>query len=129
MTRIEAINQFKELRKGQPFDEKTLVRWLSDFEGQVYSEVILTHKDSEGISYKPFSRLDKSYESDKNLPLLIPEPYSKVYIYYLLSQADFHLNERERYVYSRGEFEKAYDKFKKYYHSRHAPAVHYKLKV
>lgn len=129
MTRIEAINKYKDLRKEQPFDDKTLVSWLSDFESQVYNEVILTHEDNEGITYKPFSRLDKTFDTDKNLPLLIPEPYSVVYIYYLMKQADFHLNEIARYAYSLNEFEKVYDTFKKYYHSRHSPIVHYTLKI
>lgn len=91
MTVLEAITQLQAVKENQ-YDDKTLVRWISDLEGMIYNDIVKWHAGCEDIPHGPYN-----VDSDMDVVLLVPEPYSDVYIRYLSAQVDYHNAELKRY--------------------------------
>jgi hypothetical protein len=91
MTIMEAVVALQELKPHQ-YDEATIVRWLSNLDGLLYNEAVKWHEGTEGLPHGPYGP-----ESDMDAVLMVPEPYSDVYIQYLSAQIEYHNGETGRY--------------------------------
>lgn len=125
------------------------IRWLSDLDGQVWRELILTHErhtmprhypkvvpvtwlpgneDALDLRRPPVVEFDapetfEGYtdESDLGKTLLIPEPYSDVYVHYLCSQVDLVNAETGKYQNDSALYNNAWTIYSDYYTRTHMP--------
>jgi len=127
--------------KPNQFSDEDMARWLSDLDGQVYRDVILTHLPH--VPHKPvIYPLVKIWHGKKHkkhhhehpvtvppyvLPkdaaqkLLIPFPYQDAYIKYLTAQVDYHNGEFDRYNNAMMMFNTIYQQFADWYNRAHIP--------
>lgn len=111
-TALSRVNAMKP----NAYEDTDKIRWLSDLDGMVFEEVLKTHEDREPETFTPYTAL-----TERSTELLIPEPYSDVYVKYLSSQIDFHNAEYARYNNSTTMFNIAYTAFVTQYHRTHLP--------
>lgn len=115
MTLNEAVNQFDSVCKNTlPIGLK--VEWISRLDATIFNEIILTHENKEVI---PFSQYDPISSGENTL--LVPEPYSDIYLKYLTMKKDLHYSDINRYNNSLLLFSAAYDEFKNFYNSNNMP--------
>ena len=115
MTISEAITQLQAVKENQ-YDDETLVRWISDLEGTLYEDIVKNH---EGSDYIPHGRY--SVDTDMDTVLMVPEPYSDIYIKYLMAQVDYHNAEMQRYTNSMIMYNVALDAFAGWYNRNNMP--------
>lgn len=85
MTITNAISNTTALT-GQVVDNATLVRWLSELDGQLALEF---YKETEWTAYDPIS--------DLSTQLRVPHPYDGLYVHYLAAKTYFADGEYDRY--------------------------------
>lgn len=112
MTVQQAIERADEMRQGNASSDEMKIIWLSELDGIIYNDVILTHhKDAS-----PFV----PYE-DGSRELIASAPYDRLYIYYLMAQIDLAASEFNRYNNSTELYNKALNDFKAWYNRTHRP--------
>ena len=87
----QAISELRSLKPNQYSDE-TLMRWLSDLDGQIYEDIL---KDTEQAPPPPV--LPYMLERDMERTLLVPFPHDGLYPHYLAAQIDYYNGEYDRY--------------------------------
>lgn len=91
MTIREAIDRADALRPNMISDtEKRL--WLAQLDGAVRKQIHHRHENSQE---EPAVGADQ--EQEDGTRLLVDEPYTSVYLYWLMAQADLALGELQRY--------------------------------
>ena len=115
MTISEAITQLQAVKENQ-YDDETLVRWISDLEGTLYEDIVKNHESSEDIPHGRYS-----VDTDMDTVLMVPEPYSDIYIKYLMAQVDYHNAEMQRYTNSMIMYNVALDAFAGWYNRNNMP--------
>jgi hypothetical protein len=104
-----------------------MIKWISNLEERIIHEVIETHELHEGEQPgredpdgKP-SEFHAYSEEDKDVELLVPDPYSELYVYYIFSMIDFHNGETDRYSNSMIMYNNAYSNWFNHYNRTHMP--------
>lgn len=115
MTISEAITQLQAVKENQ-YDDETLVRWISDLEGILYEDVVKNHEGGADIPHGRYS-----VDTDMDTVLMVPEPYSDIYIKYLMAQVDYHNAEMQRYTNSMIMYNVALDAFAGWYNRNNMP--------
>lgn len=95
-----------------PYAEK--LRWLSVFDGTVFSEIISRYAEDAG-TFEGYT-----VQTDKHTELLIPFPHDDIYIKYLAAQNDKISSDVERYANSSAVFNTAYSEFAADYNRKHS---------
>ncbi len=114
MTIQDAITQINNV-KPHHYDDATVIRWLSDLDGLLFHENVRWHRSCDKIQHGP-------YCPDKlNTVLMVPEPYSDVYIKYCAAQIDYHNGETDRYNQSVVMFTLAQEAFIDWFNRTHMP--------
>lgn len=112
MTIYQAITQVDELRcNGYPPSRK--VAWLSQLDGKIVRCVLDHH---EGVS-GAFSGYDKDTPMDREL--LVEEPFSELYIYYLEAQICYADGEIGDYNNAIARFQQLFSDYIAYYNQNH----------
>ena len=111
----EAIAQIDNL-KPNSYSDIEKIRWISTLDGIVKKEIIDTHEDDEGIVFNGYDE-----ETSLDTKLLVPDPYSEVYLRYLEAQIDFANGEYGKYNNSMSMYNTAYSNFERYYNRTHMP--------
>jgi hypothetical protein len=112
MTVGEIIAEVDDL-KPNTFDVAMKIRWLSQLDGKVYNDVICTHEADEKTKYHGHEEVSEE--------LLVRDPYTDIYRYYLYAMMDYSNEETERYQNSMLMFNNAYQAFCNYYNRTHKP--------
>ena len=146
MTIMQAITQTQSVKPNQ-YDDEMMVNWLSELDGMIYHEYIVWHEEPkqeletepEGEpeeteveetpepEQKPEEEPEKHgftpYDPEKDMDtvLIVPEPYSGVYIKYLCAQVDYYNGESSRYANSMIMFNMALSAFADWYNRTHMP--------
>lgn len=107
--------------KPNRFERSQKIRWISELESTMYREVVLTHEGGEGIR---FTGYDES--TPDTTPLIVQEPYSMVYRWYLEAQMDLANGELGKYQNSMALYNSAYTSFLDGYNRQHPPIQHLK---
>ena len=100
----EAIFRVDELNKNT-FKTGDKILWLSQLDGMVHQQILVPHgekKEFEG--YSPEG-------TDESTVLLVPEPYSDMYLLWLESKMHYYSGEYERYNNAAAEFAAAYQSY------------------
>ena len=111
----EAIDLVDELKPNHyPFTMK--VKWLSKLDGQIFTEVFLTH---EGCKLQSFVGYD---DAPPEQELLVPFPFAEdIYNYFLQAQIDKENGEIERFNQTVTMYNAAYANFQNWYNRTRAP--------
>lgn len=146
MTIQEAINRVDALRPNAQKREWK-IRWLSELDGLIYHEIILTHERAHAgpklsrwdiiTRYPPEERealMDQlhaqedtekftGYNNDtpQDTVLLAPYPYDEIYQHYLNRQIDLQNLEMDKYNNDTALFNNAYETFSNWYTRTHMP--------
>ena len=112
----EALDQLDEMKPNM-MSRKLKVKYLTEIEQLIYDEIVLKHVQAEEPAGKPVYTED----SDPGTVLIIPDPYSSVYLYWLMTNIDIQNQEDARYNIDRQHFENAYDTMSDWYTREHMP--------
>jgi hypothetical protein len=115
MTIIEAITRIDSL-KPNTYAQCDKVKWLSQLDGLIKSEVIDTHEGADAVIFNGYDD-----NTDDDTVLLVPAPYDNVYISWLESRIDYANGEINRYQNSSIMYNTDYTKFVNYYNRTHMP--------
>lgn len=115
MTIREAIDTADRL-KPNAYSEEDKLRWLSELDNIVYTEIIRSHeggKEAEFDGYKAGTKWETV--------LLIPEPYCECYLYYIFAKIDLLNGEYSAYNNRLASFDSIYKAFAAEYTRTHMP--------
>lgn len=116
MTIQEALDMTDEMKPNM-MTERLKLKYLTEIEQLIHEEIIMQHEHTIAQEQKPVY----SGDTDKNTGLLIPDPYSMLYIYWLMTKIDMQNQEDGRYNVDRAQFENAYDTMADWYTRTHRP--------
>lgn len=115
MTLNEAVKKFDSICRNT-LPEGLKVDWISLLDSIIYNEIILTHENFEKVSFSPYTS-----DTPEDTVLLVPDPYSELYLKYLTMKKDLHLSDISRYNNSLLLFSTAYTDFENFYNSKNMP--------
>lgn len=118
MTIQEALDQADELKPNM-MSRKLKVKYLTEIEQLIHAEIVMKHEHSEEDEIRPVY----TEQSDAGTVLLIPDPYSMLYVYWLMSKIDIQNQEDGRYNIDRAMFENAYETMSDWYTREHMPIM------
>ena len=104
MTLQEALDQVDELKPNM-MSRKLKIKYLTEIEQLIHSEILMNHEHKEEDSIMPVY----TEQTEPGTLLIVPDPYSMVYIYWLMTKIDIQNQEDARYNIDRAHFENAYD--------------------
>ena len=98
------IDQIAQVYKGHGIPENTLARWLSDVDGRIAREILLTEPPEE-----------YSYTNSPNTELLVTEsPYRRMYFLYLSAMIDYVNKQFNTYANEIGEYNYTFSDYRHY---------------
>ena len=103
MTIQEALDLMDEM-KPTLMSRKLKVKYLQEIEQLIHDEILMKHEHTAAQETAPAYTED----TDPGTVLLAPDPYSMVYVYWLMQKADLMNQEDIRYNNDRAMFEQAY---------------------
>lgn len=112
---IELVDEVK----ANHYDDKLKMKWLSDLDGLIWSEILSTHEDNPLPDGFPGYAVGRDEETE----LIVPAPYDSMYRWYLESQIDLANQEINKYNNSKALFNNDYLAFTDYYNRRHMPVA------
>ena len=121
MTVNEAVMQADDLVKNNPISREVKIGWLSALDHYLRVDVIDTHEDGADTSFVP-------YEDGTDAELLVPSPYSELYVEYLKMKIFGEMHEYVRYNNSMAVFNKMLSAWRCAYHSEHRPRAEVNVK-
>lgn len=125
MTIDQAIERCDEM-KPNSYDREDKIRWLSELDGRITADILLTHEAAPGETAQgAFPGYDSA--TDGGTELLVKAPYEDVYIKYLFSQIDFNNAEFTRYNNSAAMFSAVYAAFADAYNRTHMPIQNHSI--
>lgn len=80
------------------------VGFLQELDQKIYAEILLTHEHSPEEEVKPIYKAD----TDGGKELLVPDPYSILYPFWIMSRIDILNQETDKYNNDRALYENAY---------------------
>lgn len=117
MTIKEAISAADALKPNQ-YDAAQKRAWLSELDGRIHRELILTH--AHDAAQEEFSGYGE--DADEDTALLVPYPFAAdVYGWYLQSMIDLANGESGKYNQSAAQYNSAYSGYSNWYHRVAAP--------
>lgn len=115
MTIIEAINRIDKLLHNT-YSQEDKITWLSRVDHMVYNHIVKTHEGAERVSFFGYNET-----TDIDTMLLVPEPYSEVYIRWLEAQIHYANGEYGKYNNAIIQFNTEYEAYSNYYNRNHMP--------
>jgi hypothetical protein len=112
LTVQEAIERANDMRAGNSAPEEMKIRWLSELDGVIYNDVILTHE----VEAKGFADY-----TDVTEELIAEKPYDVLYVYWLMAQIDLKASELNKYNNSLALFNGAMRDYKAWFNRTHMP--------
>ena len=103
MTLQEALDLTDEM-KPNLMSRKLKVKYLRELEQLIHAEILMKHVHKPDQAAKP----EYTEDTDPGTVLLAPDPYSMVYVYWLMSTIDLINQEDARYNHDRAQFEQAW---------------------
>ena len=117
MTIAQVLQRVDDLKPNQLSAEQK-IEWLSQLDRKYFEEIIKTHEKDQGT---PDSFAGYENETDQNTMLLIQDPYSEVYQWYLYMQIDLANQEMDKYNNSLALYETAWGANARRYNREHMP--------
>lgn len=108
---------------GVAADEDMMFGWLSSVEGLIFEEIV---KGREGA---PFESFEGYTDSDGEVKLIAKNPYSEVYVYYVIAQSYLAFSDMARYNNYLALYRDAYEEFAGYWARNHRQKGDTKIKI
>ena len=120
MTLAVLLAQVEALKHNNVVASMKLV-WLTELEQRVVIEVLNTHALSteEEAERALFTHYDA--ETVSTTVLLVPDPYSELYRYFLMAQIDESVREMSSYGNNIQQFNRAWMRYDNFYNRTHVP--------
>ena len=118
MTLQEALDQLDELKPNM-MSRELKIKYLTEIEQLIHGEIVMKHAHTEEQEVKPYY----NRETEPDTVLIIPDPYSMLYVYWLMSKVDIQNQEDGRYNIDRAYFENAYETMSDWYTREHMPIM------
>jgi hypothetical protein len=125
MTLIEAIEMVDNLKPNQ-YDYAMKIKWLSDLDRSIVDEIISQHENPDNVAMD-FNGYNE--ETDQDTMLIVNDPYSDIYVQYLIMKIDYFNNEPIRYNNSATMFNSRYLEYAKWYNRQYKSNKKYKYKA
>lgn len=117
MTIAQAIRQAQQ-QKPSTVERAQQVRWLSEVDAAA-AELMAAYQGAP----QPFGGYDPDGANGADgVELLIPDPYSRLYPYYLCAQQDLVNQEFDLYANNAALYNRAWMEFRNFYNRSHLPA-------
>ncbi|MBP5728801.1 MAG: hypothetical protein J6Y48_17155 [Clostridia bacterium] len=84
---------------------QTKIHFLQEIDQKIYTEILLTHEHEEEEEVMP----EYDTDPDDGTELLVPDPYSSLYPFWIMSRIDLLNQELDKYNNDRALFENAYN--------------------
>lgn len=114
MTIQQALDR-KSIIDKDAFPPELKITWLSELDAQLYIELIQTHENPDKVNFSPYT------SEDGGKMLLVPFPYDKLYIPYLMARAAEAYGEIEEYNNHASVYERFLREFKGYWNKKYRP--------
>ena len=114
----EAIDKV-DLLKPNAFPPEQKKEWLSNLDKKVWHEIYLTHEGQTPVTC--FTGYNQ--DTDTGTKLLVPEPYTDVYLHWMSAQMDLANMESAKYAQNRQLFNAAYQDFGDFWRRTHMPKM------
>lgn len=128
MTINELLSEVDELKPNQYGDEQK-IRWINKVEKTIIEEIIKmrepdkkpeeTEESEESAGNEETEFTGYTEATNMDTELVVKEPYTDLYKYYLFSMIDMHNEEYDRYQNSSQMFNAAYQDFANYWYRTH----------
>lgn len=115
MTIKEAINRIDE-HLHNTYSQESKITWLSRVDRMVYIHIISTHEGSELVSFSGYNE-----NTDMDTELLVPEPFSELYIRWMEAQIHYSNGEYNKYNNAILMFNTEYESYGNYYNRNYVP--------
>jgi hypothetical protein len=115
MTISQAIDHIDGLIHNT-YSQEDKVQWLSLVDASVKEQLIDTHKDPPDITFEGYGP-----ETPMDTILLVPEPYSDLYVRWLESQIHYYNGEYGKYNQALSMYNSALGAYVNYYNRTHMP--------
>lgn len=117
MTISEAIDLLDVLKANKYTDEQKR-RWLTELDGQIFKEIVQTH-EADAAMPETFDGYDMDTPGTQEL--LVPSPYSDIYMHFLAMKVDLYNAEIINFNNNQQLFNLAYDTYAQAYNRTHMP--------
>lgn len=115
MTIDHAINTADAIKPNK-YNYEIKVEWLSNLDMMVADQILRKHTDTKDFVFTGYNET-----TDPATELLVPEPWSEMYIAYLHAKMDQYNQDYNRYNSSIAGFYTAYSNYAAYYNREHEP--------
>lgn len=115
MTLQEVINTVQKIRNEKLLTNEFIIKKISEVEWKIKREIIDMHEGGENVQFSGYGA------SDVNKELIAPEPYSSLYVNWILYQLDLAGNESFNATNSQNLFYRDYYSFSAWYTRTHMP--------
>lgn len=109
MTIKNVLETVREVKPSRFYDDM-IIGWLSDLEQLLVNDIFKIYKTD--VDYSSFTGYN--IDTDRNQELLVPDPYSDLYLQYIYSMIDYNNGEIAKYNASVVMFNNAYDRYAGY---------------
>lgn len=110
MTIRECLDIVDEMKPNM-MSPRLKYKYLTEIEQLIHEEIVLKHAHTPAQETRP----QYTEETDGETVLIVPDPYSMVYVYWLMSKIDIQNQEDGRYNIDRAHFENAYETMSDYW--------------
>lgn len=112
----EALDQTDRMKPNM-MGRDMKIRYLRELDQMIYREILLRHEHDEEQEVMP----DYSEDTDPGKELLSPDPYSKVYKYWLMAKIDEQNLEMDKFNNDNALFESAYMELQDWWNRTYMP--------
>ena len=115
----EVIERVERIRPVAHIDDQDKARWLMELDGRIWREVLGKSEHDTPPEEPP-----RQWPEDGDKPLLVPQPYDRLYDLYLIAMLEFSIREYGSYNNTMTAFNDALDKFACHHRNTHMPLSH-----
>ena len=102
---IQEALDLADSMKPNMMQREVKIRFLGELDGMIHEEIVLKHVHTPAEETRP------AYDNDTpgDTPLIVPEPYDMLYVYWLMTKIDLMNMEMDKYNNDRALFENQYE--------------------
>ena len=102
---IQAALDMADQMKPNMMERRVKIAFLTEIDQVIYHEILMKHEHTAEEEVEPAYDID----TDSGTELLVPDPYSMLYMYWLMSKIDLLNMEIDKYNNDRALFDNAYE--------------------
>ena len=116
---IQEALDFADGLKPNMMPAQMKIAFLQEIDQLIYKEILLKHEHTEEQEVLP----EYDTDTDRGTELLVPDPYSMLYPYWLMSKIDLQNLEMDKYNNDRALFENAYNTMQDWWTRTYMPIM------